>query len=492
MQNYSQWHTGRQRSRQEKTYHMGKTPQVVIIGGGITGLATAWWLKKAGVDVTVLEREQSAGGTMRTVRDNGWLVEIGPNSALETTPLLRTLFDDLGLGAELSYADSAGNNRYIVRGGELHSLPMSPGKFLQTRLWSAAAKVRILKEPFIGRAEEEETIAEFVERRLGREMLDYAINPFVAGVYAGSPEHLSVRAAFPKLYALEEKYGGLIKGMIRGARERKKRAEKAKDRARMFSFTGGMQTLPDALARALGDRVLTGVSISTINRNESDGVVSYDLYGTRNGENFARRADCVVTAVPAYVASGLVAPMDASLAESLMKIFYPPVVEVFLGVRTQDVGRPLDGFGFLVPAKEERSILGTIWSSCLFPNRAPEGHTALTTFVGGSRQPSMTEKSDEELLSIVTDELSRLMALKGQPVYSRISRWERAIPQYNLGHLHRMDHIDRFERKHAGLFLTGNYRGGISVGDCVISSGKNSERILEYLQSAGADAGAGA
>jgi protoporphyrinogen/coproporphyrinogen III oxidase len=460
---------------------MERTPKVVIIGAGITGLATAWWLQKAGVDVTVLEQEQAAGGTMRTVHDDGWLVEVGPNSALETTPLFKTLFDDLGLTPALSYADAVGNNRYIVRGGELHALPMSPGKFFSSRLWSSAGKFRLLKEPFIGRADEEETIAEFVERRLGREFLDYAINPFVAGVYAGNPEHLSVRAAFPKLYALEDKYGGLIKGMIKGARERRKRAEKAKDRARMFSFAGGMQMLPEALERALGSRLVTGVQIRTVNRNEASGGVSYELYGTRNGESFACMADCVVTAIPAYAASELVAPMDASVAEMLTKIYYPPVAEVFIGVKTQQITRALDGFGFLVPAKEERKILGTIWSSCLFPGRAPDGYAALTTFVGGSRQPAMTEKTDAELLAIVTDELTALMGLRGPASYSRITRWQRAIPQYNLGHLHRMEQLERFEKKHAGLFLTGNYRGGISVGDCVISSGKNSERILDYV-----------
>lgn len=465
---------------------MERTPKVVIIGGGITGLATAWWLKKAGVDVTVLERERHAGGTMRTVREDGWLVETGPNSALETTPLFQTLFDDLGLRSEVSYPSEIGNNRYIVRKGELHALPTSAGAFFRSRLWTGAGKFRLLKEPFVGRAEEEETIAEFVERRLGREFLDYAINPFVAGVYAGSPEHLSVRAAFPKLYALEEKYGGLIKGMIKGARERKKRAEKAKDRARMFSFASGMQVLPDALARALGERFVPGVSIRTVNRSEHNGSVAYELYGTKDGGNFALMADCVVTAIPSYAVSELVSPMDAALADALNKIYYPPVVEVFLGVKTQDVSRVLDGFGFLVPAREERQILGTIWSSSLFPGRAPEGYAALTTFLGGSRQPAMTERSDAELLSIVHDELSSLIGLRGRAVYTFISRWARAIPQYNLGHLHRMEQVDRFEKKHAGLFLTGNFRGGISVGDCVINSGRNAERIIEYVNTVSA------
>ncbi|MEO8168378.1 MAG: protoporphyrinogen oxidase, partial [bacterium] len=222
--------------------------KIVIIGGGISGLTAAWWLHKMGADVTVLEKDQTVGGTIRSVREDGWLVETGPNSALETTPLFNEMFEGLGIAGQRLYADDRSNKRYILRGGRLHPLPMSPGSFLSSSLWTLAGKLRLLKEPFVGRSVKDETIAEFVERRLGKEFLDYAINPFVAGVYAGNPEHLSVRAAFPKLYALEQKYGGLVKGMVKGRRERKQRSEKAKDRAKMFSFKNGMATFPQAIA----------------------------------------------------------------------------------------------------------------------------------------------------------------------------------------------------------------------------------------------------
>jgi protoporphyrinogen/coproporphyrinogen III oxidase len=461
---------------------MKKKMRVVIIGGGITGLTTAWWLQKAGIDVTVLEQEQAPGGTMRTVHKDGWLIESGPNSALETTPLFQTLFDDLHVRGEVVYANEIGTNRYIVRGGGLHPLPMSAKKFFQSRLWSASGKLRLLKEPFVGRAKKEETIAEFVHRRLGREFLEYAINPFVAGVYAGSPEHLSVRAAFPKLYALEERYGGLIKGMIKGARERKQRAETAKDRARMFSFVNGMQTLPDAIAAALGERVITGTVIKKIAiRGENDAVV-YEAMGKRNGEPCTFAAEVILTAIPAYAAADLVSPHNHAVGETLNGIFYPPVAEVYLGHRTEDIRRTLDGFGFLVPAREKRKILGTIWSSSLFSGRAPEGHAALTTFIGGSRQPELTKKDDAELVSMTATELAALMGVKGRPVFHRVSRWLRAIPQYHLGHLERMETVERFERVHPGLFLTGNFRGGISVGDCIINSEKNAERVKQFIR----------
>lgn len=338
-----------------------------------------------------------------------------------------------------------------------------------------------MKEPFIGRAEREETIAEFVERRLGKEFLDYAINPFVAGVYAGNPEQLSVRAAFPKLYALEEKYGGLIKGQIRGSRERRKRAEQAKDRARMFAFRDGMQILPGALGKALAKNIVTGVHVHRITKSRRRGTIVYQITGTKGRAKYSAHADAVITAIPSYATAQLIAPFDAKLADSLNGIYYPPVVEVFLGFKAGDVRRPLDGFGFLVPAREQRNILGTIWSSSLFPNRAPEGHVALTTFVGGSRQPELTSGSDDRIMSMVLEELASILGSNGKAVYRKITRWDRAIPQYHLGHLSVISAIEGFERQHPGLFLSGNFRGGISVGDCVISSERTAQRVREHL-----------
>jgi len=457
-------------------------PSAIVIGGGISGLATAWWLHRASINVTVLEREEKLGGTMRTDRHRGWLVETGPNSALETTPLFKTLFADIGLDDEVVYANEVGDNRYILRDGTLHALPMKPGAFLKSKLWSTGGKLRLLKEPFVGRADREETIAEFVERRLGREFLDYAINPFVAGVYAGNPEQLSVRAAFPKLYALEEKYGGLIKGQIRGRRERQARAEKSKDRARMFTFRSGMQVFPETLGHALGKRVMTNAKIQRIEKVKKGRATRFVVTGSKGKRKLRLEADAVVSAIPSYATAALIAPHDRPLADSLRNIYYPPVVEVFLGFRSSDINRQLDGFGFLVPVKEKRNILGTIWSSSLFPGRAPQGNVALTTFVGGSRQPELTGESDDRLISLVTKELSSIMGVSGRPAYSQIARWQRAIPQYNLGHLSVVQRMERFEQEHPGIFISGNFRGGISVGDCVIRSEVVANRVQEFLK----------
>jgi oxygen-dependent protoporphyrinogen oxidase len=427
----------------------------------------------------VLEKDRRPGGTMKTSRDGGWLVETGPNSALETTPLFGQMIEALGLQKELEYANPASSKRYILRDGRLHCLPMSPGAFLASRLWSSAGKLRLLKEPFVGKGAKEETIAEFVERRLGREFLDYAINPFVAGVYAGSPEQLSVRAAFPKLYALEEKYGGLIKGMIRGAKERKQRAEKAKDRARMFSFREGMNTFPSAIAAKLSRRVKLGSTVRGVVRSgPSTFLISYDY----DGRVLAEEAEAVVFSTPSYVIRRLLPERAGALVPALDTIYYPPVAEVFLGYRRRQVKSSLDGFGYLIPAKEGRSILGTIWSSSLFEGRAPDDHVSFTSFAGGSRQPELFSMNDEEMKKLVAGEIQSIMQVEGEPVYSRIIRWEKAIPQYNLGYHAVMEEVDRLEREEPGMFLCSNFRGGISVGDCVVSAERMAVKVRHFLE----------
>lgn len=451
----------------------------VIIGAGISGLTVAYWLKRRGYHVTVLEKESYPGGTMRTLREDGWLVETGPNSALETTPLFKQLFGELAIGEQVIYADKSANKRYILRGDELHPLPLNPFSFLASKLWTWKGKMRLFKEPFVGRADKEESIAEFVERRLGREFLDYAINPFVAGVFAGDPEQLSVRVAFPKLYALEEKYGGLIKGMIRGRKERRQRAEKAKDRARLFSFVDGMQTLPNMLAQAHGSSLMLNCTVTGIVKKQGNRANGYRIDYHERGASKTIEAAIVVISVPAYAAAKLLEPIESGLANALSSISYPPVAEVFMGFRRDQVIHPLDGFGFLIPEKECRSILGTIWSSSIFPNRAPEGHVALTTFVGGARQPDLALRPDRDLEEIVLADLRSLLAINGLPAYVKITRWERAIPQYHLGYDRILRHVDRFERQYPGIYFCSNFRGGISVGDCIMSA----DRVVNQISS---------
>jgi oxygen-dependent protoporphyrinogen oxidase len=465
---------------------MNSEGKVVVIGAGISGLCVAYWLKKHGVNVVVLERDSRVGGTMRSLREDGWLIELGPNTALETTPLFQLLFNEIGITDKRIYANEAASKRYILRDGTLHPLPMGPVSFLTSKLWRWQGKLRLLKEPFIGRAYQEESVAEFVRRRLGSEFLDYAINPFVAGVYAGDPKELSVQAAFPKLYALEEKYGGLVKGLIRGRKERKQRDEKAKTRAKLFSFVDGIQFFTDTLAEKLDDSIKLSCEVRTIIPLRAGRYPIYMIYGPKN-ELIATEVTAVVLSTPAYSAAAMIRPIDPEMARTLESIYYPPVVEVFMGFRQEQMKQPLDGFGFLVPEREQRKILGTIWSSTLFPHCAPNGHAALTTFVGGARQPELTEETERRIEEFVLSELQFIMKIMGAPVYAKVARWDRAIPQYTLGYPRILKQLQRFEENFQGAFLCANYRGGIALGDCVISAEETAKRVLEHLKLVRAD-----
>lgn len=453
--------------------------RIVIIGAGISGLTTAFLLNKKGYEVSVIEKNDFVGGSIETVSESGYLFDRGPNSALETTPVIAQLVEDLNLQDELVYANKKGNKRYILRNNELHALPMSPVSFIKTKLFSTKAKLRLFAEPFIGRSNDGDyqSVAEFVTRRLGKEFLDYAINPFVAGVYAGKPEELSVKSAFPKLYALEEKYGGLIVGTIKSIRERKKRAEQSKQSAKMLSFKNGMQTLPFAIANFLGNNVITSAEVYNIEKTSG----GYDVEFKVDGQDKKFSCDAVLSTIPSFKATDLFSKFDKGLKAHFDSIYYPPVLVYFLVYDRKDIGKDLDGFGFLIPSKEKKSFLGAIWSSVIFPLRTDDDKAAFTIFVGGSRNPEFVDEDRSRLLVKVRKEFEALMSITAEPIYQAERFWEKAIPQYNLGYVEHENYFDEFEVKNPGLFLGGNYRGGISVGDCIKNADLVAEKINKVL-----------
>lgn len=457
---------------------MDTKKQLAVIGAGISGLTTAYRLMQAGYDVTVFEKTDHIGGTIVTEREEGYLVDLGPNSALETSDTLRNLIRELGIEDKKVYGNDASNNRYIVRNGTLHALPMSPVKFLKTPLFSWKAKLRLMREPFIRPTDGQDiSLADFVRYRLGDEFLEYAINPFVAGVYAGDPETLSTPAAFPKLYALEQNYGSFIRGTIRGARERKKRKEVSKDRAKLFSFIDGMDTFPKALAAKLPGRIRTKAQIETIRRKDG-----FELEIRQNGQSFKEHFKKIVISVPSKEMSVVLNILFPEQAKRFLDVYYPPVAVVFMGFNESDVKRPLDGFGFLIPKIENRRILGSIWSSTIFPNRAPSGKAAFTTFVGGTRQPDLVHTDDSSLQEMVFQDLNDLVGLSAKPEYCKIRRWPRAIPQYTLGYQTIQKMFDEMEEAQPGLYFAGNFRRGISVGDSILSAHETVEKILNHKE----------
>ncbi len=442
--------------------------EVVIIGAGISGLTTAHWLNKEGYKIKVIEANPYVGGSMISEEIDGYLIDYGPNSGLETSTLIKTLIDDLDLKKEFIYANKEGNKRYILKNNELIPLPMNPKEFVSTKLFSAKAKLRLGLEPFIGKSNDGyyQSISEFVIRRLGREFLDYAINPFVAGVYAGNPDRLSVKSAFPKLFALEEKYGGLIKGTIKGAKERKKRGEESKQSAAMFSFKKGMATLPFAVAQKLGNKVLLNAEVISVIKRNGKFTVSYKIENKTNEV----LADIVISTVPAYIAAKIFTGIDKKASEHLKQIYYPPVQVLYLGYDKKNISRNLDGFGFLIPANEKKKFLGALWSSVIFDNRVPENKAGFTLFIGGARSPELFKINNKKLVTEVIKEFQEIMKITGEPEFVKTKYWEHAIPQYNVGYIEHLKYFENFEIENPGIIFGGNYIGGISVGDCIKSS----------------------
>jgi oxygen-dependent protoporphyrinogen oxidase len=450
--------------------------RVAVLGAGITGLTAAWHLKHAGLSPVVFEKSSRVGGAIGEVRSGDWLHELGPNSLLEGSASLTQFIDDLGLGSRRLYASLAAKQRYIVRDGQLVAMPTSPLGFVTTPLFSLSAKLRLLGEPWRAPApvQIEESVSEFVVRRLGREFLDYAINPFVGGVYAGDPAALSVRHAFPKLHALEQEHGSLIRGAL------KRRNTTGGPKGRIFSFPNGLSELPRAIADGLGEAIRLRSTITEIRRTE-DG---WTARGERDGIAFTEEFAAVVSALPADGLAGLSisGTPDALHVGMLRQIEHPPVASVFTGFRREDIPHPLDGFGVLMPEIEQSQILGTLFSSTLFPGRAPEGHAALTTFVGGTRQPELVGLSDDALLAVVQRELARLLGVRTSPTFARVQRWSRAIPQYTLGYERFKTAIDRVESSAPGLFIGGNCRDGISLANCIASGQRIAEAANQFVQ----------
>ncbi len=467
-----------------------------IIGGGISGLTAALLLKKKGCKVTLFEKSGRVGGNIQTVEVDDFMIEYAPNPLLKS-PRLVDLIKALDLDAEVTAANAANKKRYVLRDGKLKSLPMTIAKMAASDYFSLKARLRLLREPFIkSKSPENESVAEFFERRLGREIVERAADPFIAGIYAGNPENLSIRAAFPRLYELEKTYGSLLIGSLRSKTE-----QTDKDFPRTFSFQNGVQTLTDKLAEKLGESVRLNTEVTKIEQladgkiavwerehpacNERESAKMFNAQ--QDSSAFSDEAgrmpalptifDALIISTPAESAAKLIENYDADLSNKLANIYYPPIAMVFFGVKKETPGKDLDGFGFLIPSSENRKILGTIWNSAVFENRAPDGYHLLTTFVGGARNAELFEQSDEELLEIVYRELKDILGLREKPDFTHIKRWRKAIPQYLLGYEKIEQSIEDFERNNKGIYFCSNFYKGISVGDCV----KNAYALAELL-----------
>jgi oxygen-dependent protoporphyrinogen oxidase len=451
---------------------------VAIIGAGIAGLTAAYRLHAQGFRVKVFERSAQPGGAIRTIKEDGWLVEAGPNSVQYGAPELKRLVADLGLEGELQVANPEAKKRFIVRGGRFVPVPMGPGSFLTSPIFGVRTKLALFAELFSRPRVRtgDISLAELVRSHYTQELVDYAVNPLIAGIYAGDPEKLSVRHAFPSLWEAERTKGSLPRGLMAAAKAKRAPGEKRAGPPPIVSFRHGLQQLTDTLAAKLpAGTVELNTTVETIIPGRP-----HRLVCSRGPEKCGGEFDVVVLAVPAPALAQLT---FGTLAErplaALDAVVHPPVASLFLGFRREQVAHPLDGFGGLTPAVERRESLGILFSSTLFPGRAPAGHVALTVFAGGMRQPEHARLSAPQLLERVRRDLADLVGVSGDPVFLKHSVWPKAIPQYQIGYERFLDAMARVEDAHAGLFIGGQARDGISLPDCCKSGEKLAARVAE-------------
>jgi len=467
--------------------------RIAIVGAGISGLCTAHYLVRefqaAGksVEIILFETEPVPGGKMRSIPQDGFRMEWGPNGFLTNKPYSLTLVRELGIEDRLARSSDLARKRFIFSGGRLLRLPETPAAFFRSPLLSLPGRLRIIGELFAPPppAGVDESLGDFARRRLGPEALEKLIDPMVTGIFAGDPDRMSLKSCFPLIHDLEQKHGGLVKGMLALQRERRSAGEKREMSAGpggvLMSFNNGVQELTDILADRLSNGLHLGVTVDRISRRDGKILLSLEERNLRGEID----ADVIVLAVPAYAASEMLGDLDSSLRAALSAIPYSPVSVVALGYDKAALGNPLDGFGFLIPRGEKRKILGALWDSSVFPNRAPEGKALIRAMVGGVRSPALSALSPEELIGLVREELAATMGVTADPILSRSFFHEKGIPQYLVGHAKVLERTEERLAAFPGIYLNSNAYRGIALNDCVLQSRLTAERIIRDLHGEG-------
>ena len=479
---------------------MGHIYKAVIIGGGLSGLACAFRLRQLGIRALVLEASGQAGGMVSTVRRNGFVFEAGPQSP-RFPQSVWTIVHELKLESEFVAGDPKAK-RYIFRDGRLHLAPFSPGGLLTTRLVGPQSKYRLLSEALRSShpPAKEESLAEFVQRKFGGEVLDYLVDPFVSTVFLGDAHKMGMESAFPSLVEWERSRGSVVRGAIRAYKSKRDAKASGGGSSRgdanarqrslyvtdalpsLGSFKGGMGTLPERLAEKLGEDVRFGAKVESVVavRNGNGGTESGWRVRVCGGEEFTTEA--LVLAVPAYAAASLLEQRAPKLSGLLAAIEHAPMSVISSAYDRKQVRHALDGFGFMAPRREGLHTICTFWNSSLFPGHAPKGKVLMTSFAGGEAGGLM-EASENEIAQTVEAENAGILGITGVPIDRTIWKFPRALPQYNVGHADRVSSIREALSGLPGLCLAGNYLTGRSIGDCAEAGFQAAEKVRTHIQS---------
>lgn len=444
-------------------------PRVAVVGGGVGGLALAHRLLDR-ADVTVFEAGARPGGHATTVREDGFLVEAGPNGFLDRNEGPRALARELGLEGELLDALPASNKRYVLRNGRLHRAPDSPPTLLTSGVLSPLGKLRLLWEPFAAPrpADREETVHEFAHRRIGLEAADALVDAAVSGISAGDSRTLSLPAAFPLMEEMEREHGSLLRAMAA-----RRRAGQGPPRLR--AFRGGMAQLVDALAGALGPRLRMNARVTGLAPIDAAAGGGWRL---ALADGTTHDADRVAFAAPARAVAPIVGGLDAELAHVLAETPYSNVAVVALAYRAADLPGPLDGYGYLVARSEGLATLGVVWESSLFAGRAPAGHALLRVILGGARNPAVAALPESERIALAREELRRVMGIAAPPERTWAFTWPGAIAQYVRGHRERVAAARAAVARHPGLSLGGSSYDGIAFGATIDAGRAHADLVL--------------
>lgn len=451
--------------------------EVLIIGGGISGLSTAWWLAQQGIEVEVWEADAHPGGKIRTSHEDGYVTERAAGLLVNFRPEIDRLIQQTGLINNQKRRDEK-LNRYIVHQGKLTQVPMLLPALLSSPLWSLPAKLRLIAEPFIPRgSDESETVSEFVRRRLGQEVLDTAMDPFISGTLASDPDLAEAQSVLPRLTALENRYGSLTAGMLVNRVLKRRRANTADT----FSFQGGMSELVDALAHTPGVTVRCGARATGIINHGSQ----WQVEGVVNGTPNSIKVPQLVMSTPADASGKLLDPIDSHLGELLCGIEYSPVAVLHLGLKSGNIKHPLDGTGFLVSKQNHLPVNGNLWMSSMFPERAPQGHRLLTSYLGGVHHPEQLHQSDEQLSDTVLECLWPLLGIRGSAEYVRVERHHQGLPLYHGRYRDRINAIENRLSRLSGLHLNANYMHGVSVRERIFQGRQVADKIAKALVACG-------